>query len=356
LKYFPPPFPDNGDASAHLDTLLTDHIDAHRFLGCIRELQKCFDRYVLVCPAPFIAPGLIVSPELRVQCELYLPMAEISAAFGRLYRAALKYSPIISSTPFCRALSWADTFVELSPFVQFSVNSARLLEKLLADRELLLMFLCASFLPRRFYGGFGRYPVQQNFIRQRLTPGKMGVLHCLDAACGTGEETYGLTLLLAGLGFLPDEVHVEGWTLEPLEVWAATHRCFPHDRTREARFRDTTAAIFQQGYGRCLSFCCRDILTPVVAEKEIAGDARRFDLILCNGLLGGPIIHEKSDLERAVAHLASLLSPGGILLAADSFHAGWKLKCPQSVLRASFETAGLLPVEVGEGIGGIKTG
>ena len=79
-----------------------------------------------------------------------------------------------------------------------------------------------------------------------------------------------------------------------------------------------------------------------------------YDLIICNGLLGGPLIHKQHELARAVENMSGLLAPGGILLAADNFHEGWKQKCPQAELRASFRTYGLQLVESGEGICGLK--
>ena len=356
-----PPSPDAGDACSDLGKLLNADINANRFRCSIHRLQHLFEIYASTCPEPAISPGLIVTPEIRIQSELYLPIADIAAVFNRLYSAALAYPPVLSSTPFHNAMSWADTFIELPPYLQFSANPAHLLEKLLTDRELLIGFLFASFLPRRFYGGSGRYPGQQEFIRGWLKTVETGALQCLDAACGTGEETYGLALLLSEEGFSPEEFRIEGWTLEPLEVWAAVHRRFPHDRHREALLREATSAFFQRGYDRHISFSRQDILTsssPPAASPEnrgeAAGEKKRFDLVLCNGLLGGPIIHEKGQLDRAVGNLVQLLSPGGILLAADHFHGGWKQKCPQCELRALFETHGLLYVDTSEGVGGLK--
>jgi hypothetical protein len=72
-------------------------------------------------------------------------------------------------------------------------------------------------------------------------------------------------------------------------------------------------------------------------------------------LLGGPIINRREDIERVVAQLAGLLAPGGVLLAADRFHGGWKQKCPQSELQALFEHQGLEGVSLGDGIGGKKS-
>lgn len=345
---------------AALDILLSP-VDISSFQSALSRLHNRFRVYACLYPAPPIAPGLVVTPEIRIQSELYLPVGEITAVFNRLYRSSLSYPPILSSTPFHSALSWADVFGGLPPQFQFTANPALLLEKLLADRDLLTEFLFASFLPDRFYGGIGRYPGQQQFIREWLVARKTGTLSCLDAACGTGEDTYALALLLSGEGVVSEKIRIDGWTLEPLEVWTAVHRRFPHDRRRESLLRGATSGLFQQGYGRRINFSCRDILTspPSFLHRfencdKPGRENRLFDLILCNGLLGGPIVHGREQLDRAVGNLAQLLSPGGILLAADHFHGGWKQKCPQSELRASFETYGLQYVEAGEGIGGLK--
>jgi SAM-dependent methyltransferase len=344
------------DESDTLGTLLSP-VEKNRFQSAVLRLHTLFGVYACTSPAPLPAPGLIVTPEIRAQSERYLPIADITTIFNHLYSAALTYQPIFSSTPFHNSLSWADTFALLPTQFQISANPARLLESLLADNRLLTRFLFASFLPKRFYGGIGRYPGQQNFVKEWLTTRKGRTLHCLDAACGTGEETFGLALLLAELGFSPDKIRIGGWTLEPLEVWAATQRCFPHDRSREALLREATSKLFEQGFQTCIRFSRIDLtkipLNLPLPKGEVAG-VGQFDLILCDGLLGGPIIHEKEQLDRAVDNLAQLLAPGGILLAADNFHGGWKQKCPQKYLRALFEQYGLKSFEAGEGVGGLK--
>lgn len=359
------------EAHLSLATLLNACIDAHLFQVPLRSLHNSFDTYVATCPPPFIAPDLIVTPEIRRQSELYLPIAEISRIFTRLYRSALTYPPVLSSTPFHEALSWADLFGTLPARLQFSTNPARLLEALLADQNLLIRFLFASFLPRRFYGGFGRYPGQGQFIREwlgtlksaRRSSGSSSV-RCLDAACGTGEDCYGLATLLMESGFTPGEIQLEGWTLEPLEVWTATHRLFPYDPQREMTFRRETFRIFERGYQTRIRFRCVDLteihLHPVClpfgspVSQEGADDIGQFDLILCNGLLGGPIINEPGQLEQVVSNLAGLLAPGGILLAADRFHGGWKSKGRKGDLKALFLRRGLESRDTGEGIAGLK--
>jgi chemotaxis methyl-accepting protein methylase len=355
---------DAGVASQNLDKLFTADINSILFQSAIRRLHSRFNIYAATCPAPFISPNLIVTPEIRRQSELYLPIAEISRIFNRLYRQALNYSPLFSSTPFYRVLSWADLFVALSPRLQFTVNPARLLEALLSDQGVLTEFLFVSFLPRRFYGGFLRYPTQIEFVREWLATisGSLrsregNILRCLDAACGTGEASYGLGNLLMESGFVPSEVEIEGWTLEPLEVWAAAHLRFPHDLHRETTLRSVTSRLFESGYQASIRFHCAD-LTEInclpLGKRGIEGEPGQFDIILCNGLLGGPIINKPNDLKMVVSTLASLVAPGGMLLAADSFHDGWKSKCGNNDLERLFRQMGLKCVDTGEGIAGLK--
>ena len=322
-------------AYTKLGYLINFDIAVHHFQCSIRRLDDRFNIYTTTSPAPFIAPGLIVTPEIRRQSEMYLPIAEIRSVFHHLYRHALHYPPILSTAPFHKALSWADLYMALPPRFQLGSNPARLIEALLSDRDMLTEFLFESFMPRRFYGGFNRYPEQVEFIREWLGKKKIGGgnrLRCLDAASGRGEGTYGLANLLMEARFVPEEIEIEGWTIEPLEVWAAEQRSFPHDREREAIFRRETSRIFEMGYHQRIRFRCADLtekLPPHLRQSfidEDLGDFRQFDLILCNGLIGGPIINESEQLERLLLNLSTLLAPDGILLAADSFHGGWKSK------------------------------
>lgn len=338
-------------ARSYLDRLLR-RPDPQAFAGALRRLHVRFTSCVSTSPAPLPAPGLIITGEIRLQSELYLPIAEISAVFTRLYRSSLNYPPLLASTPFADSSSWADLCVALPAQFQLGANPGRLLEALLSDSALLTEFLFASFLPRRFYGGFRRYPLQGEFVRTWLAsvPKMQKKLRCLDAACGSGEQTYVLAGMLREAGYTARNVAVEGWTIEPLEVWAAASRRYPHDRRREELFREATDELLESGYGRSISFRCADLLhSPGWTELE------GFDLILCNGLLGGPIIHEAGRLRRAVENLAALLAPGGVLLAADNFHGGWKKQIPGEVIAELFRTCGLRVMEAGEGIGGVKS-
>lgn len=322
------------------------------FSAALRRLQTRFSIYAATCPVPLPAPGLIVTPEIRRQSQLYLPITEISRIFARLYSAALTYPPILSSTPFHHAMSWADCFALLPPEFQGSANPAHLLTALLHDQQLLVQFLFASFLPTRFYGAAGRYPAQQHYIRNWLANRTKAPLHCLDVACGTGEETYGLLQAAADAGYQSEECQVEGWTLEPLEVWAATHRHLPHDVRREQTWRQTTEPLCRSGYKRSIQFLCRDLLN---LNLQRDGEGCSFDLIVCNGLLGGPLLHRYGHLITAITTLTGLLKPQGMLLIADHFHGGWQQKCPQAELRALCEAHHVTVCDAGEGFAGLKS-
>lgn len=333
-------------ARRHLELLLVAPHRSASFQRAIKRLNDRFLVYAATSPAPLPAPGLVVTPEIRCQSEMYLPIKEVAGCFNRLYCSALAYPPILSSTPFHDALSWADAFSALPPKFQLGANPARILAALLDNRNLLQEFIFASFLPRRFYGGVVRYPKQEEFIREWLSKKRGEPLRCLDAACGDGAGCYGLARLLLDGGWRPDQFAIEGWTLEPLEIWAAAHGSFPHDPHRERLFRSWAGPVFELGADSALLFRQADLLQRPSTHG--------YDLILCNGLLGGPIINRHNGLRRVVANLAALLAPGGVLLAADHFHGGWKKQNPGEFLGALCKECGLIVTEAGEGVAAMQ--
>lgn len=324
----------NAEESESLNSLLCN-VEKNHFDRAICRLHSRFSIYASTSTAPLPSQGLVITKEIRIQSELYLPISEVASVFYKLYYCSLSYKPIFSSTPFHNAMSWADVFCRLPPEFQKSANPAKLIEILLCDRAMLIRFLFASFLPNRFYGSIERYHGQYEFIGKWIAS-KIRAPRCLDAACGTGEATYSLARLFINKGFSVTDISIEGWTLEPLEVWAASH-----NRTEDS------AAL-----SRCIAFRCKNLLTTTSISTDSIDE--KFDLILCNGLLGGPIINESDNIMLAVTNLLQLLSTGGLLLAANNFHGGWKQKCPQDNLQALFENKGLKTFVAGEGIGGLK--
>lgn len=349
------PSRDTLDAEQALATLIKPHLNPLTFAGSVQRLHRLSSACNAFCSPPWASQGLHITPGINYQSEHWLPLDELRPHFHRLYRQALSFSPVFSSTPFADAVSWAGIVSRFPPFLSHFVNPALLLEQLLADAELRLHFLFWSFMPERFYGdGSDRYPRQAALIADWLRDvgGRGGRVKCLDAACGDGAAAYGLVRLLLEQGWHPDRFKVEGWTLDPLEVWAAAHGVFPHNPLREAVFRAWTAPVFQAEAHRSMLFRAVDLMS--LPDRKVPCDNDRFDLIVCNGLLGGPIINRPEEVRRIVSSLSRLLAPGGMLLAADHFHGGWKKNIPGEVPGDAFKAVGLSVADAGEGIVGSR--
>lgn len=312
--------------------------------GRIGRLRERFHAFAGRCSAPEWAPGLIVTDEIRRITDQYLPMDEIRPAFGRLFRLALRLPWRPASSTIHRADSWPDALEALHPRMDTADPSA-ILRGLMDDATERRALIFANFLPRHHGEAFGRYPQQLSFLgewlRKRL--GRLQPpLRLLDAACGTGEGTWELAQLLRDLGYIPGDVSVTGASIEPVELFAAAHAFFPHDASRQKGFSQIIAPLVETGWLERMDFKQEDI-----RRMEDAGE---FDVILCNGILGGPLLHLEEELATSASALARRLKPGGILLATDRFHGGWKKMVPQSMLAGVLERQGLRPVPIDDGI------
>ena len=195
-----------------------------------------------------------------------------------------------------------------------------------------------------------RHPGQQLFLRSWLARRRSesdALLSCLDAACGSGEGSWDLATLCSECGYLPHQVTIHGSSLDPLELFAAAHAFFPHDSQREEEYRKRIAPVIKGGFGERLRFILEDL-------ADSRSQPERYDLILCNGLLGGPMLHDPLRLSAVVRGLVRRLKAGGLFLAADRFHEGWQKRIPQQEREALLEQCGVKIVPVGEGIGGSK--
>lgn len=315
----------------------------------IRRLEERFVAYAATVPFGIWAPGLIVTGEMRGLTEQLLPLNEVRRAFCRLFRLTLGHVPDLDGTPLTMAATWLDCLERLDPPFR-RANPAALLARLAADDELRCRFLFSLFVPRRHGASTVRYPGQAEFLRHWLRQRERlpRQLRCLDVACGAGEGTYGLAQLLLAEGFTPGSFRVLGASRDPIEIFAATHGLFPHDPDREAAHRRIRAELQAAGAVERIRFIAEDLL----GTEEGAS----WDVILCNGILGGPLMHEDGTLKRAVTTLAGRLTAGGIILAADRFHDGWKRRVPPERIAGLFAEAGLTVAQAGEGVAGIRTG
>lgn len=316
----------------------------------IARIGERFRVYSTSAPHGPMAPGHAVSPEMRLSAEVYLPLEEIRRAFNRLLSLSLRYTPILLPALLQNSLCWFDIVQDLHPLVT-SLNPAGILRQLMSDGEFRCRVLFSLFLPRHYGGSFNRYPGQAQFLRTWLAKcRRTGIIRCLDAACGCGEGTYGLARLLGEGGYAPGKMVVHGATVEPLELFAAAHGWFPHDPARQKAFRAVIAPLVEDAAAERFMFHQEDLIG--IDQR----DTGRYDLILCNGLLGGPLINSGSELETAVERLCARLRPGGMLLAADRFHGGWKKTVPDERIKELMARHGLEMLTVDEGMAGVQQG
>ena len=311
----------------------------------IAKLEERFHSYCSCYSLGLWAPGLLVTSEMRAVTERYLPMAEISAALRRFFSLALRYERATETALLDTCVTWPD-FLQRVRLDEVSANPALLLKRLIADDAFRIRFLFAFFLPRHHGGNFLRYPDQISFLECRIA-GRRDIhlrgIRCLDAACGTGEGVYDLALLLLKMGISSPARQIDGLSIDPFELFAAAHGYFPHDPTRERQYRGMTEPLFSAGETDGITFSRGDITRPASVAEE------PYDIILCNGILGGPFIHGEKEITAAVAALAGRLAPGGVVLVSDRFHGGWKKAAPPSLLGDILKRSGLdlLPVTDG---------
>ena len=316
----------------------------------IARLDERFTTYAALSPHGLWAPGLAITRDMRLTCESMLPLEEIGRAFRRLFSLSLKMAPTLPVSALQNSSSWLD-FLHCQCTLVREADPARLLRRLLDDDEFRCRFLFALFLPRHFGGGFDRYPEQSAFLRSHLEKNApTGTVRCLDAACGSGEGTYELFMLLLESGADPGSMTVHGVTVEPLELFAAAHGWFPHDPARQAEFRRRFDGIVSRVSDGAIGFFREDL----TGHGRSAGE--EYDIILCNGLLGGPLLHDRGTLKKVVGSLCARLRPGGILLAADCFHGGWKRAMPEGLIRETLAGCGLQLLAVSRGVAGARSG
>lgn len=318
----------------------------------VSSLGERFRLYSALCPFGLWAPGLHVTNEMRATTELYLPMEEIRRAFRRFLALALVRPPEPWRSPLDGVASWLD-FLRKFRQDTAAVNPARLLTRLALDDGFRNRFLFTLFLPAHHGGSFHRYPAQLPFLERWLTgrrENSQEVIRCLDAACGTGEGTYDLAGLFMEVGIPPAGRLIHGCSIEPLEVFAAAHCCFPHDQEAELRFRKAVEPLFRAGCVEGMAFYRDDVTRPASEEEE------PYDIIVCNGFLGGPFIHDRTELAAAVSSLMGRLRPGGLFLAADRFHCGWKRAAPPEILKELLKEGGLTLLAIDDGVAAQKGG
>jgi SAM-dependent methyltransferase len=317
----------------------------------IERLSERFRTYARRYPYGLWAQGLSESLEMRNMTEVYLPMEEIVRAFDRLFSLSLRFAPFRPSSILHASSGWLDFLQRIQPNVK-RPDPGKLLKGLAADEGERRRFIFANFMPPRYGGGFGRYSGQTRFLAEWLEENRKrlaGSVRCLDTACGSGEGTYDLARLLLAKGFSPGSIYIAGSSMEPLELFAAAHASFPHDPIREIKYRQSIGRLRDSGVFERMSFSLEMLGSGSVHGGE------KFDIILCNGFLGGPFMHDKEGIEETLAELAGRLAPGGALLATNRFHGGWGHLVSEETMQRMLVRCGLGLLPVADGVGGVRT-
>ncbi len=310
------------------------------------RLDLLFRSSLRTSPLHLWGAGLHIDREWRNLTDTFLPWSRIAPALRRLICCSTRYLP--PSDPLASIPSWPDFLRRISTMTQTS-NPAVILRSLSSDENLRRRWLFTLFLPKEHGGGFDRYPRQQEFIRNWLFQRRHlsgGKISCLDAACGSGEGSWELAELCRTSGIPPRGMTIHGTSLDPLELYAAAHASFPHDHPREQEYLRRIARLTSTGYQERIRFSHED-LTNTGNESE------KYDLILCNGFLGGPLLNDRSKMQPLVAGLVGRLNPGGLIMAADRFHEGWRKRIPKEERETLLEQCGVTIIRVEEGIAGI---
>ena len=171
------------------------------------------------------------------------------------------------------------------------------------DTENLERLLLALSSPAKFGTRLNRYPQQLNWLKENasLIPDQLSVI---DYACGTGQGTYEIAELLKCLG---KTASVTGLTIEVLDLWMAENKSVPHlDMYEEYTYTDTDCEP---------QFMCGDI--------NSYSSKLHFQLILCNGLIGGPFLNQDEDYLQLWKKINEQTEKNSLFITGHSFHGAY---------------------------------
>ncbi len=282
------------------------------FSQCWRRRLNNFHAHV---PPPYWSPETRLEVEERRRYEIWLPVGEFLRDLRRL---ASKLLPAAAWLPVpLRNLRWADAHAP-----QYAVYTSlpdlwddlppHLAGKVAFSPAEFAALLCAMADPPRHGTDFGRYPEQLNALRDNETltmiSRRSKRLRLLDIGCGTGQGTVeAATVLVERFGVAVDAT---GITLEPLAGWMAATRSLPHDLVRAERYRQ-----FRRHPQALVSFVAGSAIDLPFPDGS-------FDIVLANGLVGGPDFNSVNLWRQLLAELRRILKPQGLVSCANSFHAG----------------------------------
>lgn len=256
--------------------------------------QTHWQQFIAQAPPPWWGPGLRLDGAIRATYNQYLPINAYLRDLERLFRLFLPGSWIPDDLRSRRFLSVPDFWHSLP--TRFHT--------LCPSPEDLFPLACALASPARFGHAAERYSEQLPLLLAAVAQIKKSSPLILDLGCGVGLDTYACAAHLAAHDL---SACVLGITREPLEVWMAVNRQLPHVGQEEQAFPPESDAC-------PVSFAVGDLFSVSLR--------RRADIIICNGLLGGPALYRRKHLQQAWNCLIRLAAPGALLMAGNRFHAG----------------------------------
>jgi len=270
------------------------------------QRETLFTRHA---PLPFWAPGLILTDAIRSVYEHFLPVSEyawdLASVLSDVLPGTFKddvFSAWVPASLRQPPASLPDLWATLPPPVA---------GRLTWTSDDLWSLACVLAAPLQHGTTAGRYPEQQQALRDWLQHSGEPRF-AVDYACGTGQGTWELATVL------PPGSLVVGITLEPLESWVASRRDTSY---LEWAFQKKDAKYEYP------------IVDDQVEVDFVAGDfhslawRQKMDLIVCNGLIGGPLLNRPGAMRDVWQRFARELSPGGLLLIGNRFHAGRAADC-----------------------------
>ena len=232
-----------------------------------------------------------IGPDSHEIAERFLKIEDYMADLKGLYSIAWPkaYPSILSHHSFRSFLDY------------FQYLPESFLNVIQLQKDNLFELACAFASPPQYGSKAGRYPEQMDYLKSLKFTDKIAIR---DYGCGTGQGTYELAEILEKQNI---KFQLEGITFEALEVWMAVNRCLPHCDLPDYHFPECNSQVD-------------------IHQGDIINDAFRqpVDIIIINGLIGGPILNRDSDYQKVLERLTHELKEHGTVLIADSFHDGYK--------------------------------
>ncbi len=268
-----------------------------------------FHRYA---SPPWWYEGLTLTPELDYVYERFLPIAEYIHDLRR----------VVADTLPCRA--WLPRVLLSPPYRSLPDFWRRLPRRfhsrvawLPNDLDEIAVHLAS---PTVHGARFMRYPEQLPALVAYGLDRGLSTVRCFDFGCGTGQGTYEIAQCLDGR---VESCLVIGMTIEPLEAWMASRGRLPNPQPRAGQPITIPYPRPELRSTTCIRFVAGDMLRATFRDAA--------DIIVCNGVIGGPKLNHDADFRQLWTVVSTCLKDGGLLVIGEQFHDGHRLRAARFV-------------------------